>query len=77
MALAYFEAVKCVNPIVRLDGVDHAGRKIDAYRLIPEDLRFIHAEDFRDDAQFDAHLSNLIRQLSEPLPPAGQASRRP
>src|ERR1019366_4271155 len=56
---AYFEAVKCVNPIVRLDGVDADGRKIDAYSLIPEDLRLIHAEDFRrtaqGDAQFEAH----------------------
>ena len=59
---AYFEAVKCVNPIVRLGG----------YELIPEDLRLIHAEDFRDDTQFDAHLANLTRQLSDPLPPAGK-----
>jgi hypothetical protein len=28
---AYYKAVKCVNPIVRLDGVDAAGKKIDAY----------------------------------------------
>jgi len=69
---AYFEAVKCVNPIVRLDAVDAAGQKIDAYSLIPEDLRLTHAEDFRDDAQFDAHLANLIRQLNDSLPPAGK-----
>jgi hypothetical protein len=35
-------------------------------------LRLLHAEDFRNDAQFDAHLANLIRQLSEPLAPAGK-----
>jgi WD40 repeat protein len=69
---AYFEALKCVNPIVRADVVDAAGQKIDAYSLIPEDLRLVHAEDFRDDAQFDAHTANLIRQLSDPLPPAGK-----
>ena len=69
---AYFEAVKCVNPIVRMDAVDAAGNKIDAYSLIPEDLRLVHAEDFRVDTQFDAHLANLIRQLNDPLPPAGK-----
>lgn len=69
---AYFEALKCVNPIVRMDAVDAADRKADAYSLIPEDLRLVHAEDFRDDAQFDANLANLIRQLNDPLPPAGK-----
>lgn len=69
---AYFEAMKCVNPIVRLDGVDAMGKRIDGYSLIPEDLRLIHAEDFRDDAQFDVHRENLIRQLSDPPPPAGK-----
>ncbi len=69
---AYFEAVKCVNPIIRMDAVGAAGQKIDAYSLIPEDLRLVHAEDFRDDAEFDAHIANLIRQLNDPLPPAGK-----
>ena len=69
---AYFEALKCVNPIVRLDGKDAAGKSIDGYALIPEDLRFVHAEDFRQDNEFEAHAENLIRQLSEPLPPAGK-----
>jgi WD40 repeat protein len=69
---AYFEAVKCVNPIVRLDGAAAARKKIDGYSLIPGDLRLIHAEDFRDDSQFDAHLVNLIRQLNDPLTPAGK-----
>jgi len=27
---AYFEALKCVNPIVRLNGIGGAGKKIDA-----------------------------------------------
>ena len=58
---AYFEALKCVNPIIRLGG----------YELLPEDLKLFHAEDFQDDAQFDLHLANLVRQLSEALPQAG------
>jgi hypothetical protein len=58
---AYFAAMKCVNPIVRLG----------SYDLIPEDLRLIPSEDFRKDAEFDLHLSNLVRQLSERLPSAG------
>src|ERR1035437_1602641 len=69
---AYFEAMKCVNPIVRLDDTDAKGKKVDGYDLIPEDLRLIHSEDFRSDAQFDVRLSALIRQLSDALPPVGK-----
>ena len=79
---AYFEAGKCVNPIVRLNGGEsggrgadlatHASQGIDGYELIPEDLKLLHAEDFRDDAHYDAHLANLIRQLSEAIPPVGK-----
>jgi WD40 repeat protein len=69
---AFHQAVKCVNPIVRLNGADAAGKPIDGYDLIPEDLRGPHAEDFRDDAQFDLHFENLVRQLSDPLPPIGK-----
>jgi len=69
---AYFEANKCVNPIVRLNGQDAVGKTLDGYSLIPEDLRLLHAEDFRNDAQFEVHLANLVRQLSEPLPPVGK-----
>jgi WD40 repeat protein len=68
---AYFAANKCVNPVVRLDGVDSAGHPMDAYSLIPEDLRLLHIEDFRDDHAYSAHLGNLVRQLSEDLPPLG------
>ena len=69
---AYFEAGKCVNPIVRLDGCGADASVIDGYELIPEDLKLLHAEDFRDDAHYDAHLANLIRQLSEAIPPVGK-----
>ena len=63
---AYFEAGKCVNPIVRLngresdgrsaDGATHSSQGIDGYELIPEDLKLLHAEDFRDDAHYDRAL---------------------
>ena len=69
---AYFEAGKCVNPVVRLNGRHEDGSVIDGYELIPEDLKLLHAEDFRDDAAYDVHLANLIRQLSEPIPPVGK-----
>lgn len=69
---AYFAANKCINPIVRLDGLTPVGERLDGYELIPEDLRLLHAEDFRDDARFAEHLRNLVRQLSEPLPPVGK-----
>jgi hypothetical protein len=69
---AYFEAGTCVNPIVRLNGRAADGAVIDGYELIPEDLKTLHAEDFRDDAHYDQHLANLIRQLSEAIPPVGK-----
>jgi len=69
---AFHQAVKCVNPIIRLNGTDAAGKPIDGYDLLPEDLRGPHVEDFRDDATFDFHLANLVRQVSEPLPPVGK-----
>jgi hypothetical protein len=69
---AYFESNKCVNPIVRLDGRCTNGPAIDGYKLIPEDLQLLHAEDFRDDATYEQHLQNLIRQLSEEIPPVGK-----
>jgi hypothetical protein len=63
----YYAANKCVNPIVRLNGHDSQGNKLDGYALIPEDLKLLHAEDFRRDADYDNHLKNLVRQLSEAL----------
>ncbi len=61
-----------MNPIVRQDGRSADGAVIDSYELIPEDLKLLHAEDFRGDASYDAHLANLIRQLSEATPPVGK-----
>src|SRR5437773_2781652 len=69
---AYFAANKCVNPIVRLDGRDAHGAPLDGYTLIPEDLKLLHAEDFRNDARYLEHLENLVRQLAEPLPSVGK-----
>ncbi|HZR18565.1 MAG TPA: NB-ARC domain-containing protein [Verrucomicrobiae bacterium] len=69
---AYYAANKCVNPIVRLDGRDTQGNKVDGYALIPQDLKLLHAEDFRQDVEYDERLKNLIRQLSESLPPVGK-----
>ena len=66
------ELDKPVNPIVRLDGVRADGGKRDGYDLIPEQLKLIHSEDFRDDAQYDTHLANLVSQLSDPEPPLGK-----
>ena len=69
---AYFAANKCVNPIIRLDGKDADDGPVDGYSLIPEDLKLLHAEDFRNDETYAAHLNNLVRQLSDNLPPAGK-----
>ena len=53
---------KAVNPILRLGDFDG----------VPDELKLIHCEDFRDDAQYDVHLENLARQLSDPEPPLGE-----
>ena len=39
---------------------------------MPDELKLLHCEDFRDDGQYDFHLKNLIRQLAEPAPPLGK-----
>lgn len=56
------EADKVVTPILR--GGDFA--------LIPDELKLLHCEDFRDDAQYPFHLGNLTRILSEPTAPLGK-----
>ena len=56
------QADKVVTPVLRLGD----------YPLVPDELRLLHTEDFRDDARFDFHLDNLARQLSQPVPPLGQ-----
>ncbi|MCM8595659.1 NB-ARC domain-containing protein [Accumulibacter sp.] len=63
---AYLAAGRTVNPIVRLDGRSPSGEAIDGYALIPEDLRLLHAEDFRRDEQYAQALAGLVRQLREP-----------
>ncbi len=57
---------------MRLDGATPTGETIDAYELMPEDLKLLHAEDFRDDNRYDEHLRNLVRQLSEDPPRVGK-----
>ena len=56
------EADKVVTPILRLGD----------YPLVPDELRLLHCEDFRDDSQYPFHLDNLIRQLREPAPRLGK-----
>ena len=59
---AYFEAEKIVTPILRCGD----------YSNVPDELKLLHCEDFRDDGQYDFHLKNLIRQLAEPAPRLGK-----
>jgi len=66
------EMGKCVNPIGRLNGERDDGGRIDCYALIPEELKLIHAEDFRDNSHYAESLANLVRQLSDPAPPLGK-----
>src|SRR5712692_9648745 len=46
---------KAINPILRLDD----------FSRVPNELKVLHVEDFRDDSRYAFHLENLIRQLSE------------
>ena len=59
---AYFEADKIVTPILRRGD----------YLNVPDELKLLHCEDFRDDGQYDFHLKNLKRILSEPVPSLGK-----
>jgi tetratricopeptide (TPR) repeat protein len=59
---AWFDAAKVVTPILRKGD----------YPLIPDELKLLHCEDFRDDAQYQFHLKKLIASLREPPPPLGK-----
>jgi WD40 repeat protein len=59
---AYFEAEKIVTPILRRGD----------YSSVPDELKLLHCEDFRDDDRYGFHLKNLIRQLEEAAPALGK-----
>ena len=59
---AWFKAEKIVAPILRLGD----------YPLVPDELKLLHCEDFRDDAAYAFHLDQLIRILREPPAPLGK-----
>jgi WD40 repeat protein len=65
------ELGKCVSAVVRLNS-QRDGNTIDGYNLIPEELKPVHAEDFREDSRYIEHLNNLVRTLSDPAPPLGK-----
>ena len=73
---AWFDAEKVITPILRLNGKTADGQVIDGYRIIPDELKLLHCEDFRDDAQYQAHLQNLIARLNAPAPATGETDRR-
>jgi WD40 repeat protein len=66
------EMGKCINPIIRLDGRQNDGGLIEGYELLPEQLKLVPAEDFRDDSRYREHLENLVLQFSDPVPPLGK-----
>jgi TIR domain-containing protein/NB-ARC domain-containing protein len=59
---AYFQADKMVTPILRRGD----------FPLVPDELKLLHCEDFRDDAQYQFHLEQLVRILREPPPKLGK-----
>jgi hypothetical protein len=59
---AWFEAERVVTPILRSGD----------YSLVPDELKLLHCEDFRDDEDYLFHLDQLVRILREPPPPLGK-----
>jgi hypothetical protein len=59
---AYFQADKVVTPILR------SGE----FSLVPDELKLLHCEDFRDNAQYEFHLEQLARILCDPIPQLGK-----
>ncbi|HCN30436.1 MAG TPA: hypothetical protein DIT64_17185 [Verrucomicrobiales bacterium] len=67
---AWFDAEKVVTPILRKPrGTTPSNGD---YQLIPDELKLLHCEDFRDDTRYAEHLEKLIASLSVPPPKLGQ-----
>jgi hypothetical protein len=56
------ELDKAVTPILRIGDC----------QLVPDELKLLHCEDFRDDSQYTLHTENLVRQLFEHEPRLGK-----
>ena len=69
---AWFDAEKVITPILRLNDQTADGQTIDGYSIIPDELKLLHCEDFRDDAQYQVQLQKLIKSLKSPPPLLGQ-----
>ena len=59
---AWYQADKVVTPILRIGD----------YPVPIDELRLLHCEDFRDDADFTKHAELLAQKLSDPPPPLGK-----
>ncbi len=59
---AWYEAEKVVTPILRHGELS----------LLPDELRRLHTEDFRNDVRYLFHIERLIRILNDPIPPLGK-----
>jgi WD40 repeat protein len=64
---AFERADKAVTPILRRGD----------YALLPQELRALHCEDFRDDAQYEFHFENLVRELADFPPVLGRLINLP
>ena len=53
---------KLINPIMRIGD----------FNLIPDELKILHIEDFREDAYYEQRFKFLVTQLSEPSSPIGR-----
>jgi WD40 repeat protein len=56
------EIGKAINPVLRIGD----------YPDIPDELRLLDTQDFRDDARYAERFETLSRQLEDPVPPMGK-----
>jgi WD40 repeat protein len=59
---AWFDSEKMVTPVLR----------IGEYALVPDELKVLQCEDFRDDSRYEAHFRQLERVLRDQPPKLGE-----
>ena len=63
---------KPITPVLRLDGQRPDGSRLDGMELCPEEMVFLHIDDFRDDTNYATNFETLVRQLAEPSATLGK-----
>ncbi len=61
-----------ITPVLRLDGKTTEGNRLDGLKLLPDEMLYLHVDDFRDDANYPANFQRLVNQLRENPEPLGK-----